>query len=78
MAEKVNKRKLPNYLLLHKLFAGVALLTFLIIIVAGLRTGLQTSTIVYRSAIAMIIIGIISRIILQMLVTFEEMNSGEG
>ena len=78
MAEQVLKKKLPSYLFLHKLFAGVALLTFIVIIVAGLRTGLQVSTIVYRSALAMIVIAVISRVSIRVMITFEEMNSDES
>lgn len=78
MATKVIKKKIPSFLILHKLFAGVALLTFVVIIVAGLRTGLQLSTIAVRSTLAMIVIGVISRVVIRILVTFEEMNSDEG
>ena len=78
MAEEVMTRKLPSYVFLHKLFAGVALLSFVLIIVAGLRTGLQTSTIAYRSALAMIVIGVVSRVVIRLLITFEEMNSDES
>jgi len=78
MAEQRLKRKLPSYSFLHKLFAGVSLLVFIIIIVAGVRAEVEVTTIAYRAALVMVVIGVLSRIILKVLITYEEMNSGEG
>jgi hypothetical protein len=78
MATKEMKQKLSSQAVLKKLFAGVSLLAFVIIIVVGLQSGVRLTVIVYRSALAMIVIGIVARVILRVLTTYEEMNCGKG
>lgn len=78
MSEQTLKRKIPAQTLLHKLFAGVALLIFVLVIVVGVKAGVRLETIVYRSALAMLVVGIIGRGVLRVLTTYEEMNSDEG
>ncbi len=71
------KKKLPSYAVLHKMMAGVALLAFCVVVVSGLRAGVYAYIIAYRAALAMVVIGIVSRIVIRVLITYEEIQSGK-
>jgi len=75
MAAKKNTQK---YAAFHKLKAMVCLLSFFVVLVAGLGAGVSLATIVWRSFVVILAILVISRVVLQIIVTSEEMNSGEG
>ena len=69
--------KRVSYVLLQKLFAAVSLLAFLVIAGAGLMSNVGVITIVIRAVVVIMIIGIIGRLVVQVLATYEEMNSGQ-
>ncbi|RMG42248.1 MAG: hypothetical protein D6719_06810 [Candidatus Dadabacteria bacterium] len=78
MAAKKNIKVRKNYAHIHKLFAGVSLLAFLVVVISGLQAQASVFTIIIRSTIVILIIGIIGRILLRILATYEEMNSGKA
>ena len=72
--------KLPinmQYPLIHRLLAGISLLTFVVIIIAGVAAQARFFTITVRAAVAVLVIGLISRVVLRVIASYEEMNSGE-
>ena len=77
MAVKTLKKKV-NFAYVHKLTAAVSLVALVVIIAAGIMGEARTITIAYRACGAMIVIGIISRVVLKILCTYEEMNSGKA
>lgn len=73
-AEKISD---PN-MGLKKIFAGVAMLAFIVTIVAGLKAEVRFITIAYRATGAMLLIFIISRVVLKIVSGYEEMNRGKA
>lgn len=71
------KRKV-SFAYVHKLTAAVSLLALVVIIAAGIMGEAKTITIAYRACAAIIVIGVISRMVLKILCTYEEMNSGKA
>lgn len=66
-----------RYPLIHRLFAGIALLTFVVILIAGASAEARFLTITVRATIALLVIGFISRVVLKVIASYEEMNGGE-
>lgn len=79
-ASKKKKATLSGdrFLVFKKLFAGVAMLAFIVVIVAGVRAEARFSTIAYRSTVVMLVIFIVNRIVIKILSGYEEMNSGKA
>jgi len=71
------KRKV-SFAGLHRLAAGVALLAFLVTLIAGLMAEVRISTILLRSVLVMLAVGVISRLVITILASYEEMNSGKA
>ena len=71
--KQIQKRKYPG---LHKFSAAVSLLTFLVIIISGMQANVGFETITYRSFLAMLVIGLISRILVKAWASFEELDRG--
>jgi len=65
-----------RYAGLHKLFAGVSLLAFVVVIIAGVMADVPFIVITFRACVVMIVIGLASRIVVQVLANYEEMNRG--
>jgi hypothetical protein len=78
---KGNKKKkiteTHRFTLVHKFSAGVSLLSLFTVIIAGIMAEVRTITMVYRAAIVMLAVGIITRIVVKAWAAFEENNSGE-
>lgn len=74
--KKPRTRKV-NYAYVHKLSAGVSLLALVVILFAGIMGEARTITIAYRAAGAIILIGLISRVVVRILTSYEEMQSGK-
>ena len=70
------KRRLKGYTFIHKLSAAVSLLMFFIVLASGFSAQASVITIVFRAALAMLAVGLVSRVVIQVLQTYEEMNSG--
>lgn len=79
-AKKVKGKftKRVSYVHIQKLMAAVSLLSFFVIAVAGLMANVGVVTIAFRALFVMIVVGIIGRVIVQILATYEEMNSGQA
>lgn len=76
-SERRVTRKL-NFVFLQKLAAGVSLLALTVIIAAGVMGGARTITITYRAAAVIVVIGFVTRILIRILSSYEELNSGKG
>ena len=59
---------------IHKFASGVTIIAFIVIIVAGIKAQASVFTMTYKSAVVTVVVGIISRIVIQILSTYEEMN----
>ncbi len=70
--------KRVSYAHIQKLTAAVSLLAFVVVIVAGVMAQVRVTTMIYRALIVIVIVGIISRVIIKILATYEEMNSGQA
>ena len=67
-----------SYVGVHKLAAGVALICFSVILAAGIQAGVSIITITYRALLAILAVGLISRVVVSILATYEEIHSGKG
>ena len=63
---------------LQKFKAVLTLLSFFVVIAAGVQAGATLGTIIWRATIVAVAIALLSRVLLQIFVTSEEMNRGEG
>lgn len=70
--------KKVKYVLFHRLAAAVALLGFVVTLISGLMAQVPVMTIVYRSVLVVIAVGVISRVVIQLIASYEEMNSGQA
>lgn len=79
-AEKKSTKlvKKANYAFIHKLAAGVSLLAFLVVVIAGLQARASVGTIAIRATVAIIVVALISRVLVRILASYEEMNSGKA
>jgi len=73
--------KLGNFAYVHRLAAGVSILAFFVIVVAGWRIDaplpVRVDLIVWRAFVTLVTIHFITRIVVRILKTYEEMNSGQ-
>jgi len=70
--------KKVRYGLFHRFAAAVALIGFGVTLVSGLMSQVPIMTIVYRSVLVVIAVGVIGRIVIQLIASYEEMNSGKA
>lgn len=70
-------RRVKSYDHFRKLTAIVQMVAFIVAIVAGVTGGVRLTTILYRSFIVIIAIGVISRIVIGVMAGYEEINSGK-
>ena len=73
---KVTKK--VSFAYVHKLAAAVSLLAFFVIIAAGIKAQSSVNTMVLRSSIVIIAVGLVARIIVRILASYEEINSGKA
>ena len=76
MPRRGRKRRV-SYVYLQKLFAGVSLLAFMVVVIVGLLAQVSVVTIAFRSMIVILMVTIVSKIIVRILSTYEEINSGQ-
>lgn len=69
--------KSPTKLFVHKLSAATSLLSFIVILVAGTMAQVPLNTTVFRAFIVILVIGLISRVLLKVLGSYEEINRGK-
>ena len=67
-----------SYIAVQKLLAGVSLLGFVVVMTAGLRSGVGIVTITVRAGMVMLVVAVIGRLVMQVLSTYEEINSGKA
>jgi hypothetical protein len=77
-AKRKTRLKKGAKLLVQKLSAGVSLLSFGVIAVGGLGAGVPAATIAFRACLVVVAIFVISRIVVSILASSEEMNSGKA
>ena len=63
---------------IHKLAAIVSMVGFLVTILGGVMSGARIMTIVFRSLAVILVVGVVSRVIIRILSTYEELNSGKA
>ena len=79
MADKGKKIiKRVSYSHVHRLAAATSLLAFFVVIAAGVMAEARVYTIAYRAVVVILAIGVVSRIVIRILATYEEMNSGKA
>ncbi|MDC0358796.1 hypothetical protein OAO01_08275 [Oligoflexia bacterium] len=80
MARSQNGRvvKKMNLEFIHRLKASVSLLAFAVILASGVMAKASMISILTRATVAIIVVAIVTRIIVQVLVTYEEMDGGKG
>lgn len=71
-------KKRVSFVFLQKLFAAVSLVAFFVIAAAGIMANVGVLTIAFRALLVIIVIGLIGRLVVQVLATYEEMISGQS
>jgi membrane protein YdbS with pleckstrin-like domain len=67
-----------RYVHLKKLSAGVALLAFVVVVLVCFMAGTSVFTMACRALVVMLVIGVVTRVIIKILATYEEMNRGKA
>ena len=70
--------KRVNFAYLHRLFAGVALIGFFVVCLAGVLNSVSMITIMLNSTAVMVVVKVVSWIVIKILASYEEMNSGQA
>jgi len=78
MADKKKHVRKVSYAYIHKLAAGVSLLALVVVMLAGIMAEASVVSISLRSVLVIIVISILSRVVIQILASYEEINSGKG
>ena len=80
MAPKPRKKSAAKlrYEYIHRLSAGVALLSFAVVLAGGLMSEARVLTIVYRAVGVIVLISVITKVVTQILATYEEIHSGKA
>lgn len=76
--KKKGKQSQGGFAGLQKLKAAVCLFSVFVVSLSGMMANISLSAILWRSTIVVVAVMFVTRIIVQILVTSEEMNSGEG
>lgn len=74
--KKVIKR--VSFVWIHKLAVGVFLLAFVVMCMAGVRGGAGIWSTLTRVGIVGVVVWAVTRVVLKILESYEEMNSGKG
>ncbi len=72
MAKRIKRSSKLNYV--HRIAAATCLVGFLVIILGGIFQGVRTSTMIWRSLWVILAVIAISRVIIKVIATYEEMN----
>jgi len=76
LQEKLTRK--VSFAYVHKLAAAVSLLAFFVIIAAGIKAQSSVHTMVLRSCVVIIAVGLVARIVVRVLGSYEEINSGKS
>ena len=63
---------------LQKLAAAVCIVALVVMLAAGILAGVPVVTVAYRACLVMIAVKIICRILVSVLATYEEIDSGKA
>ena len=79
-AKEAKKRvvRKVSFTALHRFAAGISLLAFGVVVAAGLMADARIITIAYRSAVVILMVSLISRVVVGILASYEEINSGKA
>lgn len=77
-AEQQKLRKKVSFAGVHKLAAATSLVAFLVIIGGGVMARASVFSITFRAFLAILVIGVVSRVLIRILASYEEMNSGKA
>jgi phosphatidylglycerophosphate synthase len=66
-----------SFMYIHKLAAGTSLLAFFVILLAGLMAEVPLTTLLFRTCVVVLVISVISRILIRVLASYEEINSSQ-
>lgn len=77
-AKKSKVLKRTSFVVVQKLIAASTLLAFFTVVVIGLMANVSVVTIAIRSVVVFLVVGVVGRIVVQVLSTYEEMNSGKA
>ena len=78
-AEKTKKRiRKVSYAYVQRLFAGVSLLAFVVMVISGMMAHVGVVTIAFRALVVMLVISLVARVVVKTLAAYEEMNSGQA
>ncbi len=64
-----------NYYLIDKFVAGLSLLAFVVIMIAGFMQNVSVVTITFRAMIAILLLVVVKIIVVKILVNYEEIGS---
>lgn len=67
-----------SYVPVQKLMAGVALLCFIVTAISGVMAEVGVVTVAFRASVVILVIGMIGRLVVRILATYEEMSSGKS
>lgn len=67
-----------SFVAVKKLFAAVQMLSFIVIMIVGLKAQVGLVTIAFRAAVVMFVILLVNRIVVKVLSGYEEINSGKA
>jgi hypothetical protein len=69
------KRK---YVVLRKVFAGGGLLSFLVITYIGIEAHHSMTTLSLRATASILLFGVVGRIVIRILMNYEDINGGKS
>lgn len=69
--------KKVSFLYVHKIAAAVSLLAFGVIVAAGMMAEARFITIAFRAFLVFLVVAVLSRVVVSILASYEEMNSGQ-
>lgn len=72
------KRGSSKYMTFHKMAAGISMLAFMVVLIAGLRAEVSIETVLYRAAVVLFVILIVKRLLMRAWVSFEEIHRGKA
>jgi hypothetical protein len=70
--------KRVSFVFLQKLAASVCLLALVVMLTAGILAGVPVVTIAFRACIAMLAVKVITRVLVIVLSSYEEIDRGEA
>jgi len=81
MAETPGSTKLKkkvSYILIKKASSGVILLSFMLFLFCGLANEVSFTLILVRSLLVYIVVALITKVLVHILLAYEELNSGKA